>query len=257
MNLAPAIHPLRDRVAVVTGASSGIGAATARRLAAGGAAVALIGRREDRVHALAAELEGSGARALAVPADVTELEAMRAAATRVSEGLGRVSLVVANAGVMLAAPYDRADAVEWERMVDVNLRGVLWTGRVFLADLLAEAAEGRPADLVHVGSIAGATAYPHYGVYSATKAAVAQLTAGLRVELGPRGVRIRTVQPGLVPTELGADMLDTSLRDAQREMLVGLQTLEPEDIAEVIAFATAAPPRMNIADVVVVATQQG
>jgi NADP-dependent 3-hydroxy acid dehydrogenase YdfG len=158
---------------------------------------------------------------------------------------------------MLAAAFDRADVAEWERMLDVNVRGVLWTGRAFVDDLLEVAAEGMPADLINVGSIAGELAYPGYGVYNATKAAVARLTANLRVEFGPRGVRVHSIQPGLVATELGSDMLDGEQQAAQQKMLRSIVALAPEDIAETIAFAAAAPVHVNLADVVVVATQQG
>ena len=149
--------PLAGRVAVVTGATSGIGAATARRLAADGAAVALLGRREDRLRALAAELQedvDARAGAVALATDVTDPAAIERAAGQVRAELGRVDLVVANAGAMLAAPFETADTAEWDRMIELNVRGLLRTGRAFAGDLLAAAADGAPADLVHVGSVA-------------------------------------------------------------------------------------------------------
>ena len=186
--------PLAGRVAVVTGATSGIGAATARRLAADGAAVALLGRREDRLRALAAELHDdvdARAGAIALATDVTDPAAVERAARRVGAELGRVDLVVANAGAMLAAPFETADTAEWDRMIELNVRGLLRTGRAFAGDLLAAAADGAPADLVHVGSVGGHLVFPTYAVYGATKAAVAHLTRNLRAELGPRGVRVK------------------------------------------------------------------
>jgi NADP-dependent 3-hydroxy acid dehydrogenase YdfG len=158
---------------------------------------------------------------------------------------------------MLAAPFELADVAEWERMLDVNLGGLLWTSRAFVDDLLAIADDGGRADLVHIGSIAGELAYPGYGVYNATKAAVARLTANLRVELGPRGVRVRSVQPGLVTTELGSDMRDAEQRSAQEEMVRAVVPLAPEDIAEAVVFSASAPDHVNVAELVVVATQQG
>ena len=241
--------PLSGRVAVVTGATSGIGAATARRLADDGAAVAVIGRRADRLR----EIPGT----LAVPTDVSDPAALERAAETIRAALGPVDLVVANAGAMLAAPYESASPGEWDRMLDVNVRGLLWTGRAFATDLIAAAADGRPADLVHVGSIGAHEVFPGYAVYGATKAAVAHLTRNLRAELGPRGVRVKTIEPGLVATELGDDMADAGNREALGEMRAQIGPLPPEDVAATIAFAVALPPRVNVAELIVLPTAQG
>lgn len=247
-------NALAGRVAVVTGATSGIGAATARRLAEEGASVALVGRREGRLKELAA---GIGGTALPVAANVGDRDAMRAAAQTIRAALGPVDLVVANAGVMLAAPFESAQTAEWDEMIGTNINGLLYTGRAFIDDLLAAAADGRPADLVHVGSIGGHTVFPNYGVYTATKAAVAHLTRNLRAELGPRGVRVKNVEPGFVVTELGDGMLDTGQRDQLAQWRDALVPLTPEDVADAIAYVTAAPTRVNLAEVIIVPTQQG
>jgi len=236
------------RVAVVTGASSGIGAATAQRLAAAGARVAAVARRADRLQQLGDVLP--------VAADVSDAAAVQRVADTVHERLGRVDLVVANAGVMLGAPFETADVDEWERMIDVNLRGLIRTGRVFADDLLAAAADGRPADLVHVGSVGGHLAFPNYGVYCATKAAVAHLTRNLRTELGPRGVRVKTVEPGVVATELGDDMTDPAGK-AVLDQLREMRTLDATDIADAILYSVAAPAHVNVAELIVVPTAQG
>jgi NADP-dependent 3-hydroxy acid dehydrogenase YdfG len=165
--------------------------------------------------------------------------------------------VVANAGAMLAAPFETADVAEWDRMLDVNVRGLLLTGRAFADDLLAAAADGRPADLVHVGSIGGHSVFPTYAVYCATKAAVAHLTRNLRAELGPRGVRVKNVEPGLVATELGNDMADPAGREFLFEMRAQIPSLEPGDIADAIAYAVGAPPSVNVAELIVLPTRQG
>jgi NADP-dependent 3-hydroxy acid dehydrogenase YdfG len=248
------INALSGRVAVVTGATSGIGAATARRLAAEGASVALIGRREDRLKELATTI---GAGALSVAADVADRHAMVAAAATIRSAFGRVDLVVANAGVMLGAPFESAPTAEWDQMINTNVAGLLYTGRAFVDDLLAVAAEGKPADLVHVGSVGGHAVFPNYGVYMATKAAVAHLTRGLRAEFGPRGVRVKNVEPGFVETELGDGMQDAGQREQLAQWRDSLAMLTAEDIADAIAYATAAPPRMNVAELIVVPTQQG
>jgi len=239
---------LEGRVAVVTGASSGIGAATAQQLAAAGAKVAAVARRADRLQ----RLDG----VLPIAADVSDPDAIRRVAETVQAELGRVDLVVANAGVMLGAPFETADVDEWERMIDVNLRGLIRTGRVFADDLLAAAADGRPADLVHVGSVGGHLAFPNYGVYCATKAAVAHLTRNLRTELGPRGVRVKTIEPGVVATELGDDMTDPAGK-AVLDQLREMRTLDPSDIADAILYATAAPAHVNVAELIIVPTAQG
>jgi NADP-dependent 3-hydroxy acid dehydrogenase YdfG len=248
-------RPLTGRVAVVTGATSGIGAATARRLAADGASVALIGRREERLRDLVAKLEGSVT--VPVATDVTDPEALERLAENVRADLGPVDLVVANAGVMLAAPFDQADTAEWDRMLDTNVRGLVHTGRAFTRDLLDAAAEGGPADLVFVGSIAGHQVFPNYGVYGATKAAVAHLTRNLRTELGPRGVRVKNVEPGLVGTELGDDMQDAGIREALADWRIDIGALSPDHIADAIAYAVAVPPHVNVAELIVLPTTQG
>jgi NADP-dependent 3-hydroxy acid dehydrogenase YdfG len=248
-------RPLAGRVAVVTGATSGIGAATARRLAADGASVALIGRREERLRDLVAELDGAAS--VPVATDVTDRAALERLAENVRAELGPVDLVVANAGVMLAAPFEQANTAEWDRMLDTNVRGLVHTGRAFAHDLLDAAAEGGPADLVFVGSIAGHQVFPNYGVYGATKAAVAHLTRNLRTELGPRGVRVKNVEPGLVGTELGDDMQDAGIREALSDWRSDIGALSPDHIADAIAYAVAAPPQVNVAELIVLPTTQG
>ncbi|MFE7744852.1 SDR family oxidoreductase, partial [Nocardia sp. NPDC057455] len=236
------------------GASSGIGAATARQLARGGAEVALLGRRKDRIEELAAEIGGN---ALAVVADVGDQQSMRDAAATVRAAFGSVDMVVANAGVMLAAPFESALTDEWDQMVGTNITGLLYTGRAFIDDLLAAAAEGGRADLVLVGSIGGHTVFPNYAVYTATKAAVAHLTRNLRAEFGPRGVRVKNIEPGFVGTELGAGMRDEHQRAGLEQWRTAIEILEPGDIADAIAYAVGAPKHVNIAELVVVPTQQG
>jgi NADP-dependent 3-hydroxy acid dehydrogenase YdfG len=245
---------LSGRVAVVTGATSGIGAATARRLAADGASVALLGRREDRLKELATEI---GAAALPVAVDVTDQDALNAAAATIRSALGQVDLVVANAGVMLPAPFESAQTLEWDQMIGTNINGLLYTARAFVDDLLAAAADGKQTDLVLVGSVGGHQVFPNYAVYTATKAAVAHLTRGLRVDFGPRGVRVKNIEPGLVGTELGDGMRDSGQREQLAEWRRTIQALPPEDIADAIAYATAAPPRVNVAEMIVLPTVQG
>jgi NADP-dependent 3-hydroxy acid dehydrogenase YdfG len=243
-------RPLLGRIAVVTGASSGIGEATARHLAAAGARVAVLGRRADRLASLAEEIGG-----LAVPADVTQ--SLESAAEIVRTTIGPPDLIVANAGVMLAAPFDTAEQSEWSAMIATNISGVLATGRAFIDDLTAAAKAGAPADLVHVGSIASHAYFPSYAVYSATKAAVAALTGALRMEFGPRGVRVHNIEPGLTATNLGDGMLDEGSKAFLAGFRQQLEAIPPSDIAASIVWSTSLPARVNVASMVVVPTQQG
>lgn len=216
--------------------------------------MALLARRTERLKELAA---GLGDGVITVAADVTEADSVQAAAATVRAEFGPVDLVVANAGVMLAAPFEQAPLSEWEQMIATNINGLLYTGQAFASDLLTAGADGKRADLVHVGSIGGHIVLPNYGVYTATKAAVAHLTRNLRAELGPRGVRVRTIEPGLVATELGDAISDPQQREFLDSFRAQVPPIAPEDIASAIAYTVAAPPQVNIAEVIVVPTIQG
>jgi NADP-dependent 3-hydroxy acid dehydrogenase YdfG len=238
----------KNRIAVITGASSGIGAATARALAAQGAKVALIARRADRLEALAGELGGIG-----LAADVGDADAVARAAERIRDELGTPDLVVANAGVMLPAPFEDARRDHWRRMLDANLAGLLNTAAAFTPDLLA--AEG-PADLVIVSSIGAHQLFPGYAVYAATKAAATQLARNLRLELGPRGVRVSAIEPALTRSEL-ASHVEGSAKSELDGMFEQIDALEASDVADVIAFQTSLRARVNLGQIEIVPTTQG
>ncbi|GHD63658.1 SDR family oxidoreductase [Streptomyces sp. NPDC007896] len=250
-------HPaLAARTALVTGAASGMGAATARLLAAGGARVALLARRTDRLDALAAELTAAGGQALAVKADVTDQASVDAAAKAVHDAYGRVDLVVNNAGVMLPNPLDDGRIDEWTRMIDTNLTGALRVIRAFTPDLTAAAADGHTADLVNISSIASHVVFPDYAVYGATKAALTQLSAALRTELGPRDVRVSTIEPGLTDTELGEHIDNPVLREQLGGLFTVVPALTAEDIADLVAYTVSRPRHVNLRQSIVLPTRQ-
>jgi len=247
--------PLTGRVAVVTGASSGIGAATARALADGGARVALLARRADRLSSLAESLGED--RAVAVAADVTDSASLAAAASTVADRFGRVDLVVANAGVMLPAPFEPDAFAEQERMVDLNVVGLLRTIHAFLPSLREVAADGGAADVVTISSVAAHQRFEGYAVYSATKAAVTMLAASLRAEVGPAGVRVTNVEPGLVASELTEHVTHDGQRSALEEWRSAVPPIEAEHVGELLAYVVSRPPHVNVPHLIVQPTVQG
>ena len=245
---------LAGRVAVVTGASSGIGEATARRLAAQGAKVALLARREDRLKELAAAL---GPNTLPIAVDVTDAASVEAAVARVRAELGPVDLVVNNAGVMLPSPIEEGRAEEWQRMIDLNVTALLRITRAFLPDLIAAAAAGRTADLVNISSIGAHVTFPGYNVYSATKAFVTHLSASLRTELGPKDVLVTNVEPGLTETELGGNIEHDELREQLPGWFESVgEWLVADDVADVVEYVASRPRRLNLRQIVVLPTRQ-
>ncbi|MET9488512.1 SDR family oxidoreductase [Nocardia sp. NPDC006630] len=247
---------LAGRTAVITGAASGMGEATALLLARSGARVALLARRADRLQTLAAKIEADGGAALAVAVDITDPASVSAAAARVHEVFGPVDLVVNAAGVMLPNPIAAGREDEWVRMIDTNITGALRIIRAFVPDLLAAADAGRTADLVDISSIGAHVTFPDYAVYGATKAALTHLSSSLRTELGPRRVRVTNIEPGLTDTELGTHIDNPELSGQLDGMFTALEALSADDIADLIAYTTSRPARVNLRQVIVLPTQQ-
>ena len=210
------------RVAVITGASSGIGEATARALAADGHRVALLARRVDRVQALADEL---GAGAIAIQADVTDRDSILAAAHRVQDELGGADILVNNAGVMLLGPFSAELSTDYRRMIETNLLGAITTTEVFLDQLLADGG----GDLVNLSSVAGRTARPGNAVYAATKWGMNGWSESLRQQLQPE-VRVIVIEPGAVATEL-TDHITHRETKAAAEQMYEATAIPAEDIA--------------------------
>jgi NADP-dependent 3-hydroxy acid dehydrogenase YdfG len=248
--------PLSDRVAVVSGASSGIGAATALRLAELGAKVAVLARRKDRLDDLAASINAAGGTALAVPVDVTGREAVRDAAAEVAARLGTADLVVNNAGVQLISPITDLKQDDWQRQIDLNITGVMNVIGAFLPHLTAAADAGRTADLITTSSIAATRVLEKFSVYSGTKAYISHLTRLLRVELGPKNIRVATIEPGMVDTELPSHVTDPDASALMEGLLTEIDPLRSADVAETVAFIAASPRHVNLTEITILPTAQ-
>ena len=247
---------LEGTVALVTGASSGIGEATSVALAEEGATVALVARRRDRLDALAERIGGTG-RSLVIEADITDpAQAEAAVATAVRE-LGRLDTLVNNAGVMLLGPIVGAPVEEWQRMVNLNLLGLLSCTHAALPHLLA-AAESEPrsvADVVNVSSVAGRVARLNSGVYNATKHGVGAFSESLRQEVTTRHVRVTLIEPGATATELAFHNRPEIL-EGMAQQFGGMEIMHAEDIAECIRFAVTQPRRVAVNEILVRPTEQ-
>lgn len=234
------------RVAVITGASSGIGEATARALDRDGWRIALLARRLDRIEAIAADL---GDTALAIKADVTDRESLVAAAERVQNELGGTGVLVNNAGLMLLGPFSAERRDDYRRMVETNLLGAITTTEVFLDQL-----RDGGGDLINISSVAGRTARPINAVYAATKWGMGGWSEALRQQLLP-DVRVMLIEPGAVATELTSHITDTAVKEATEAAVKDL-AIPPEEIAEVIRFAVSRPRYMTLNEILIRPTAQ-
>ncbi|MEU8241119.1 SDR family oxidoreductase [Actinoplanes missouriensis] len=248
--------PLSDRVAIVTGASSGIGAATAERLAGLGARVALIGRRGDRLQEVVDRITERGGSALALATDVTDRDALARAAQTVRERFGTVDLVFANAGVQHVSPITDLTVADWDEQIDLNIKGVMNTIQAFVRDLEAAAAAGGPADLIFTSSIAATRILEKFQVYSGTKAYISHLARVLRTELGRKKIRVSAVEPGMVDTELPDHVDDPDATRLMADLIKEIDVLQSADVAETVAFVAAAPKNVNLTEITILPTEQ-
>ena len=248
---------LRDTVALVTGASSGIGEATALALAAEGATVALVARRRDRLDDLKARIETVGGRAVAVEADVSDREQATAAIDSVVDQLGRLDTLVTNAGLMRMGPAAEADPADWDRMIAVNVSGLLYVTRAALPHLITAAADSprRVADVVNVSSTGGRVARPGTAVYSLTKFGIGAFSESIRQEVLADRVRVSLVEPGTVQTEI-TDHLPDADREAMERRTEGMVKLLPIDVAETVAFIVTRDRRVAVNEILVRSAEQ-
>ncbi|MGP3919799.1 SDR family NAD(P)-dependent oxidoreductase [Nonomuraea sp. 10N515B] len=241
-------NTLAGKVALVTGASSGIGEATALALSAEGALVAVGARRADRLDALVHKAAGE---MLALELDVTDQESVRAAVAKTVERFGALDILVNNAGVMLAGPIGGADTTEWTRMVETNLLGSMYTVHAALPHLLE-----RKGAVVQVSSTSGRVASAASGVYAATKFGITAFSEALRQEVTAQGVRVVVVEPGFVATELADHITDPTMRAAAQQMATSMRTLQPEDIANAVVYAVTQPQHVAVNEILIRPTDQ-
>ena len=244
---------LDGKVAAVSGASSGIGAATAIALAREGAAVALGARREDRLGDLAGRIESDGGRALAVALDVSDESSARSFVERARAELGRVDILVNNAGVMLLGPVDGADTAQWRTMVEVNVLGLLYCTHAALP-IMREQGGGH---VVNLSSVAGRVARLGNAVYALTKWGVGGFSEALRQEALNSNIRVTLIEPGFTDTELQGHNEQPAVRDAIDQMRSDIgQVMHAEDIANAILYAVSQPEHVNVNEVLIRPTGQ-
>ncbi|MBF8190375.1 SDR family NAD(P)-dependent oxidoreductase [Nonomuraea sp. K274] len=239
---------LDGRVVLVTGASSGIGEATALALSAEGARVAAGARRADRLESLARKAPGE---VLALELDVTDQESVRAAVAKTVERFGGLDILVNNAGLMLNSLIVGADTTEWTRMVETNLLGSMYTVHAALPHLLE-----RKGTILQVSSTSGRIASAYSGVYAATKFGIAAFSESLRQEVTTQGVRVVVIEPGFVATELTSHITDPTMQAAAQEMAASMRTLQPDDIANAVVYAVTQPEHVAVNEILIRPTDQ-
>lgn len=243
---------LSNKVVIVTGASSGIGYATAVELGKRGAKVVCAARRLKRLDDLAKEIHQAGGRAIAVECDVTKKDQVDGMVATARETFGPIDCLINNAGIMPLSFVDACKIDEWTRMVDVNINGVLHG----VAAVLQEMIERKNGHIINVSSVAGRKVFPGGAVYCATKFAVHALSEGIRQEVAKHGVRVTTIAPGLVTTELQQAITDERVKERFASLPEDFVPLESEDIADAIIYAMESPNHVNVNEILVRPTQQ-
>jgi NADP-dependent 3-hydroxy acid dehydrogenase YdfG len=242
---------IAGRVIIITGASSGMGAAAARHLAHHGASIVLAARRADRIEGLATEIVASGGKAVAVATDVTKLDDMQRLARTAIDTFGRIDVLVNNAGLMPLSPVERLKVDEWNQMIDVNLRGVLHG----VAAVLPTMKDQKSGHIITTASVAAYKVFPASAVYSATKFAVRGLSEGLRQEVKPYNIRTTLISPGAVTTELLDHISEKDVQSANQDY-VGKVGIPADSFARMLAFAVSQPEDVDVNEIVFRPTAQ-
>ena len=239
------------KVVVITGASSGLGEATARHLSAQGATVVLGARRADRIQALANELNGSGAKSLAVATDVTHSDQVQRLVDAAVETYGRIDVMLNNAGLMPHSPLERLKIEDWDQMIDVNIKGVLYG----IAAALPYMKEQKSGHFINVSSVAGHKVRTGGVVYAATKHAVRVISEGLRMEVKPYNIRTTVISPGALDTELVDRITEPDIRESVRKM-AGEIALPADTFARMVAFVISQPEEVDVNEILFRPTRQ-
>jgi NADP-dependent 3-hydroxy acid dehydrogenase YdfG len=238
---------LTGRVALVTGASSGIGEGVALALAEAGATVAVAARRADRLDALVKKIEAAGGKALALPGDVVEEAVARSIVEQTVKHFGRLDILVNSAGIIQAGGVENADTEQWRRVIAVNLMATLYTCTAAIKPMRAQGG----GDIINVSSTAGRRASAPFGPYSTSKFGLTGMTEGMRQEVGKHGIRVCIVEPGATTTEVADSITDPNVRKAMQDHVAKDGAMKPEDVAAAIVFVVSLPRRANVSQLLI------
>ncbi len=245
-------NTLNGKVALITGASSGIGEATAESLAALGAKVSLVARREDRLRALQEKIAGTGGETLVVKADMSKQQDVIDAVAKTKNQWGRLDILVNNAGVMYLGPINGADTREWKSMVEVNLLGLMYCTHEVLP-IMIEQGSGH---IVNISSVSGRVVTARSGVYNATKFGVGAFSEALRQEVYKKNIRVTIIEPGAVLTELSDHISHAESKERLKTWVAEMEALTSKDIANSIVYAVSQPENVNVNEILIRPTEQ-
>lgn len=245
-------NKLDGKVALITGASSGIGEASALALAADGAKVVLAARRLDRLEKLVSQIKDSGKEAIAIPTDITDQAQITEMVQKANANFGSVDILINNAGVMLTGFVDGADTSDWRRMVDIDLLGLMYATHAALPIMKAQGS----GHIINIASVAGRQTFANFAVYNAVKFGVVAFSEALRKEVYQNKIRVTVIEPGAVATELTDRITDQESKQQVEGMYQSITPLESEDIANAIVYAVTQPARVNVSEILIMPTEQ-
>jgi NADP-dependent 3-hydroxy acid dehydrogenase YdfG len=238
---------LAGRVALVTGASSGIGAAAAEALAAAGATVVVVARRADRLDTLISQIQGRGGNAIALPGDITDEQVAQGVVTETLRRFGRLDILVNSAGIIDSGGVENADTARYRRVLDINLMASLYTSRAVIGPMRAQGG----GDIINISSTAGRRAAVLFNAYSASKFALTAMTEAMRQEVGRHGIRVCIIEPGATTTEVSEGITDPKFRESIREHVSKEGAMKPEDVAAAILLVVSLPARANVSQLLI------